>query len=114
KPVTLGALDKHRGGGESAAEPTSVLGMRLVPVPDRLREKRPLPQAGGALVKAIKEGPARRAGIRPGDVILKLGDARIEGPGMVAELLDRVESGARVPVLVQRGEQTLFVPLQVP
>ncbi|MFB6259925.1 MAG: PDZ domain-containing protein, partial [Thiohalorhabdaceae bacterium] len=115
--VTLGALADARGkgeGGQGGAEPTSVLGMRLVPVPDGMRQRRPLPDAGGALVKGLEQGPARQAGIRPGDVILKLGDARLKGPGMIAGLLGRVESGARVPVLVQRGKQTLFVPLRIP
>jgi serine protease Do len=114
KTVTLGALDKHRRGGESAGEPTSVLGMRLVPVPDELRQRRPLPEAGGALIKGLEAGPARQAGLRPGDVILKLGDARVEGPARVEALLEQVDAGARVPVLVQRGKQTLFVPLRVP
>ncbi|MEF8982940.1 Do family serine endopeptidase [Thiohalorhabdus sp.] len=116
KAVTLGALAEARGkkGEDMASEPTSALGMRLVPVPEQLRQRRPLPETGGALVKRIGEGPARRAEIRPGDVILKLGEARIEGPGVVSRLLSRVESGARVPVLIQRGERTLFVPLRVP
>ncbi|MEF8794601.1 Do family serine endopeptidase [Thiohalorhabdus sp.] len=115
KTVTLGALAEAPGkGAKKASEPTSVLGMRLAPVPDELRQRQPLPEAGGALVKGVKPGPARRAGIHPGDVILKLGDARIEGPGRVADLIGRVDSGARVPVMIQRGEHTLFVPLRVP
>ncbi|KPV40323.1 hypothetical protein AN478_07275 [Thiohalorhabdus denitrificans] len=115
KTVTLGSLREARGQGkEAAAEPTSAAGMRLVPVPDRLRERRSLPESGGALIKALEDGPAREAGFQPGDVILKVGDARIAGPGEVEELLGQVESGARVPVLVQRGEGMQYLPLRVP
>ncbi|MFP4561519.1 MAG: Do family serine endopeptidase [Thiohalorhabdus sp.] len=117
KTATLGSLQEARSeaqGGESATEPTSVVGMRLVPVPDRLREQQSLPESGGALIEAMEEGPAQEAGFRTGDVILKIGDASIAGPGEVEEILDRVESGARVPVLVQRGEGMQYLPLRVP
>ncbi len=114
KVVTLGSLAEARGESGKAAKATSALGMRLIPVPDGMRDRRPLPDSGGALVKGVRDGPARKAGIRPGDVALRLGDALIEGPAAVKRLLAQVDSGARVPVLVQRGKGTLFVPLQVP
>lgn len=114
KTVTLGALKEARGRDTEASEPTSALGMELGPVPNRLRKERPLPESGGALVRGVQEGAAQQAGIRPGDVLLKLGDFHIDGPGEARELLAGVYSGKRIPVLVQRGERRLFLPLQAP
>jgi len=113
RTATLGSLDKAR---QAAAkdEPVTVLGMELAPVPAELRERRPLPESGGALVKGLGQGPARAAGLRPGDVILKLGGERMDGPGQVKEILAAVDSGQQVPVLVQRGERAMFVPIRIP
>ncbi|MFA9460569.1 Do family serine endopeptidase [Thiohalorhabdus methylotrophus] len=114
KTVTLGSLAEARGGANGEAEPATALGMQLAPVPDQLRQQRSLPEQSGALVKGIEPGPARDAGIRPGDIILKFGDVRVKNPGTIDKLLDRVEEGARVPVLVQRKQQMLYVPLRIP
>lgn len=114
KAVTLGALREARNQSTSATEPTSALGMLLAPVPEQLRQQRPLPEEGGALIKGMQEGPAQQSGLRPGDVLLKLGDEPVRGPGMAAEVLSRMDSGSRIPVLVQRGRQTLFLPLLKP
>ena len=92
----------------------AVLGMELAPVPAELREKRPLPESGGALVKGLGEGAGRAAGLRPGDVLLKLGGEPLDGPAEAKRLLAAVDSGDRVPVLVQRGEQALYLPLRIP
>ena len=111
--VTLGSLAQAKNqGGEREA--VAVLGMELAPVPAELREKRGLPERGGALVKGLRDGPARAAGLRPGDVLLKLGGEALDGPGEAKQLLAAVESGQRVPVLVQRGERALFVPIRIP
>lgn len=114
KTVTLGSLREARSqpsSSSSSAEPTSALGMLLAPVPEQLRQQRPLPEEGGALIKGMQKGPAQESGLRPGDVLLKLGNETVRGPGMAAELLAEVESGSRIPVLVQRGRQTLYLPL---
>jgi serine protease Do len=63
---------------------------------------------GGVVVEKA-DGPAARAGIRPGDVILAVGNQRIE----TADDLRRVVDGARqsVAVLVQRQTAKIFVPV---
>jgi len=114
KTVSLGSLRESRSQPTTSAEPTSALGMLLAPVPEQLRQQRPLPEEDGALIKGMQEGPAQQAGLRPGDVLLKLGEEPVPGPGMAAEVLSRLESGSRIPVLVQRGKQTLFLPLLKP
>jgi serine protease Do len=113
RTVTLGSLAKAKQAAAGDA-PVAVLGMELAPVPAELRQKRPLPESGGALVKGLGEGAARAAGLRPGDVLLKLGGEPLDGPAEAKRLLAAVDSGDRVPVLVQRGEQALYLPLRIP
>jgi putative serine protease PepD len=58
-------------------------------------------------------GPAARAGLRPGDVIVEFGGQRI---GSVAALIDAIRSrppGARVTVVFRRGGQSHAVSLRL-
>jgi Do/DeqQ family serine protease len=67
---------------------------------------------GGALINAVvPQGPADRAGIRPGDVITALGDTKIgEGPDLLRAVL-RHGVGERLIVEVRRGDQTKKIAL---
>jgi serine protease DegQ len=57
----------------------------------------------GALVMAVQpRGPADRAGIAPGDVIVKLGDHAIDQPEDLAGVTLELEPGATVAAEVQR------------
>jgi S1-C subfamily serine protease len=76
-------------------------------------ELRSLPQ-GGAIVAAVKRGgPAADAGIRPGDVVVKIAGHRVRSVDQVALALADEKPGDQVPVeLVERGgNDTLQVTL---
>jgi serine protease DegQ len=73
----------------------------------------PAPRSG-ALVVAVQQGsPANRAGLAPGDVIIRLGDRPIEEPDDLAALTLELEPGTKVPIEVQRNgkRQTMDVTL---
>jgi serine protease DegQ len=73
----------------------------------------PAPRSG-ALVVAVQQGsPANRAGLAPGDVIIRLGDHPIEEPDDLAALTLELEPGTKVPIEVQRNgkRQTMDVTL---
>lgn len=78
----------------------------------------------GVIVLAVSEGgPAAKAGlsgvrqtrrgIALGDVIVGLGDRKVEGYDDLYNLLDGHRLGERVTVKIQRGEQTLSVPIEL-
>ncbi|GBE10740.1 putative periplasmic serine endoprotease DegP-like precursor [bacterium BMS3Bbin12] len=68
----------------------------------------------GVLVKEVAEGPAARAGIRPGDVILRIGSHDVRDAAQLARLVEKLPKGKPVPVLIWRHGNTLFLALTLP
>ena len=56
-------------------------------------------------------GPAARAGIQPGDVIVGLNNQPVNDVAAFAKLVE--SSGNRMALLVQRGEARIFVPIKI-
>jgi S1-C subfamily serine protease len=64
----------------------------------------------GALVAAVESGSgADRAGIRPGDVITRLGDTRIDSPSSLVAAISSREPGAEVEVELDRDGETIVI-----
>jgi serine protease Do len=59
------------------------------------------------------QGNAAQAGIRRGDVVLAVNNTEVQSVDQFNKLVDGVASGKTVALLVQRGENTLFVPVKV-
>ncbi len=68
----------------------------------------------GVLVRKVAKGPAREAGIRPGDVILMLNNKDVTDPRQFRKLVESLPAGRSVPVLIQRGNAPVFLPLKIP
>ncbi len=64
-------------------------------------------QPGYALTGVTKDGPAERAGIRGGDIIVKLGESRIGNLEDFDSALRKFKGGDRVPVAIKRGKEEL-------
>ena len=92
------------------------LGVALAPpqVARRLRRSVGLPARDGLLVHAVEDGgPAARAGIEQGDLIVAVAGAAVTSVDELADALERVGAGAEVAVGVVRGtdERTVGVAL---
>jgi serine protease Do len=71
-------------------------------------------EQGGVIVQEVKPGAAERAGISPGDVILMFDNKPVLDAKQFRELLDGIELGRSVAVLVQRGDGRMFFAVRIP
>ncbi|MPZ18350.1 MAG: PDZ domain-containing protein [Luteitalea sp.] len=83
-----------------------VIGIRIHPLPSVGFEDFGLTRHVGALVAAVDpEGPASRAGLQPGDVIVEFGGREVRDDGELVDLVTRAQPGARVAVRILRHQK---------
>jgi serine protease Do len=118
--VTIGELPAEddivattKGGKGGKSITSDRLGMSVRDLTEKERETLDIAE-GGVIVEHIKTGIARDAGIRKGDVILKMGDSDIQNPSQFKEILAKIEPGQSVPILIHRGDSPLFLALKIP
>ncbi|RKT42757.1 DegQ family serine endoprotease [Thiocapsa rosea] len=70
--------------------------------------------AGGVLVEGVEPGPAEQAGLIAGDVILMLDNQPVQDLVGFNRILDAIQSGRSVAILVQRGDGRMFHAVRVP
>jgi len=68
----------------------------------------------GVMVAEVQEGPAARAGVRPGDILLQIAGQETGSPNRFEEVVGRLTPGQTVPLLVQRRGAPLFLAMDVP
>lgn len=68
---------------------------------------------GGVLVNKVQAGPARKAGVRRGDVILTMDNTDIKGVEHFKELIENLPTDKSVPLLVQRRGGPVWLALKV-
>jgi S1-C subfamily serine protease len=80
------------------------VGLQPVPLPEALVKRLGLSKGGGAIVLSVEPGgPAERAGIFIGDVLVELGGNRVEDTDDVQAALESVAPGASVAARLIRG-----------
>jgi S1-C subfamily serine protease len=70
-------------------------------------------EQGVLVVRTVRNSPAARAGIRPGDIIQKIGDRTVSTPDQVQQEIEKRKVGQRLPILIQRNNQTQNVQVQL-
>jgi len=121
--VQIGALSEYEqsqsqpsgqngGANPGSPEPSSL----NVSVRELTREERQ--ELGlserGLLVQKVASGPVAKAGIRPGDILLRLGQQQLTGIQDLEQAVEALPRGQPVPVQIRRGDNTLFVSLTLP
>ncbi|HEX7381317.1 MAG TPA: Do family serine endopeptidase [Nevskiaceae bacterium] len=107
--------DDH--GGRGKARQPAVPGAPELGLVLRAASASELSRAGvdrGLLVQDVGAGPAREAGLQPGDVIISVGGQHPRTAAQFQALIGRLTPGSRVPFLVQRGSGPMFLAVQVP
>ncbi len=73
-------------------------------------KKKELNIKGGVEVTGLGEGTLARAGVRPGDVIIRVADTDITGVKQFEALAKGLDASKAVPVFIRRADSTLVIP----
>jgi serine protease Do len=106
--VTIGSAAPVEVAGTADADASSQsrLGLSLRPLKPEERQ-----QAGvsGGLVVEDAQGRAAEAGIQPGDVVLSVDGTPVQSVAQLRKMVQ--EHDKQIALLIQRGENRLFVPV---
>jgi serine protease Do len=119
--ITIGEMTDDRTAGPSPRRGTpgkpapdsatlSKLGMTLADL--REEQLKELKLSGGVLVEEAT-GPAARAGIRRGDVIMAVNNQSVKSVEQFGKLIAQFDKGRSVALLVRRGGGSIYIPLRI-
>jgi serine protease Do len=111
----VGRGEQPGGEGDSSQkDQTPKLGVSLAPLTPELRGELGVEgDEGVAVVEVVDGGPADRAGIRRGDVILEVARQPVRRPEDVKAAIAKVKDGEVVLLRVRRGDSAVFVGVPV-
>ncbi|MFA7619812.1 MAG: PDZ domain-containing protein, partial [Thiohalomonadaceae bacterium] len=109
----LPADDEIAAASEPRKTVDSRLGLGVVDLTDVQREQLDIGKYG-VLVRELEQGPAVEAGVRPGDVIIRINNVNVENAAHFKRLVGELPAGKTVPLLVQRRSGPIFLALKVP
>ena len=118
--VKIGELPSEEEEQAAAKEPEQArgkiddLGLSLVEPTTGEREQLGLPTTGGVLVEDVARGPATRAGIRAGDVIMMLDGRKVTSVEMFRETIKSMPGGKTVALLVHKRNGPVFIAMRLP
>ncbi|AKZ64616.1 peptidase [Herbaspirillum hiltneri N3] len=104
--ITIGELKPAKEAAASRNEPQGRLGLAVRPLDKS--EQQQIGVHGGLLVEDVN-GPAAVAGIQSGDVILSLNGNAVTSVEQLRSLVGK--AGKSVALLVERGDDKIFVPV---
>ena len=112
--ATKGMLATITEGKEAAR---SYLGVMYINVTAEVVKEYELPVSNGAYVynsdrdssAVVEDGPADKAGIKSGDIIVKVGDIEVGRAGTVSTLIGEYKAGDTVTLTIRRGDETKTV-----
>jgi len=106
--VTVGELQPEKVVLRAQPQERGPLGLAVQELTPEQRKE--LDIKGGVLVGGV-DGPAARAGIRQGDVVMAVNGEQIESVTQFKSLVDKTPEGRPLALLIQRGEMRLYVPV---
>lgn len=111
--LTIGTLEEERVASRGPIKRQSAdrLDLRVADLSADEREQLGVDE-GGVVVTDAGSGPAARAGIRPGDVILQVNRKAVEDADGFKSLVDDLDDDDSALLLVKRGEGALFLVVE--
>jgi serine protease Do len=114
--VEIAALPEEDEIRAAAVRPRTGVENRLgVEVADLTPEqRRQFERQSGVIVTQVQDGPAAKAGVQRGDLIVSIRGTPVTDAAHFRELVKDLPAGKSVPMLVQRRTGPIFLALQVP
>ncbi len=110
-PVTIGKLSDEQMVATLDGE--EELGLTVQAISPQFAEKLGLDRAEGVVITSVKVGsPGHEAGLRSGDMILKMGRKPIRNLTDFRNAVEKAKKGKSILFLVQRGESKLFLSMK--
>jgi serine protease Do len=112
--VTVGEMQNEKtaaAGRPQAAPETGKLGLAVQDLTAEQKEQ--LEVKGGVVVGGAVQGPAAKAGIQEGDVVLAVNGEMVQSAKQFKQLVDKAPQGKPLALLIQRGENRIYVPVTV-
>ncbi|HKE42447.1 MAG TPA: DegQ family serine endoprotease [Casimicrobiaceae bacterium] len=106
--ATVGTLDNEQVASNVDRSEVGKGRLGVAVRPLSADEKRGTDIEGGVVVQDVG-GPAARAGVRPGDVIVAVNNTPVKNPEQLKELI--AKAGKTVALLVQREDARIFIPV---
>jgi serine protease Do len=103
------AVKKSENSGSAAGNANS-LGVVTAELSDA--KKKELNIRNGVEVTSLGEGPLVRAGVRPGDVIIRIADTDVTGLKQFESLVKGLDANKSVPIFIRRADSTLIIPVK--
>ena len=114
--VTVADSESNQASNKKSDAPAATgnnansLGVAVAELSDA--KKKDLNIKGGVEVTGLGDGPLVKAGIRPGDVIIRVADADITSVKQFEALVKGLDANKAVPVFIRRADSTLVVPVR--
>ncbi|MFO1144464.1 MAG: Do family serine endopeptidase [Amaricoccus sp.] len=108
--VVSRVVDQLRDFGETRR---GWLGVRIQNVDQDMADAIGLKEARGAAVTDVPEGPAQKAGMKSGDVVLKFGDQDIKDTRELVRIVAETAVGNKVDVVVFRDGKEVTLQVEI-
>jgi len=95
---------------QSAPSGSRAFGMHVEDLTPAIAQRLGVEDEGALVAEVEPDGPAARAGIRPGDVVVEADRKPVKSAAELAKALDA--SGSRALLLVRRGDSSVYVAVE--
>jgi serine protease Do len=116
RPEDEGVATKGEGEdeGNASANKSPKLGVSLAAIPPEMaRQLGVAPDEGVVVADVVEGGPAQRAGVRQGDVILEVNRQPVKKIEDVSSAVAKMKEGEMALLRVRRGDSAIYVAVPV-
>jgi serine protease Do len=111
--VSVGEMKPEKTAAAERSQAAPETGKLGLAVQDLTAEQKDQLEVKGGVVVGAVQGAAAKAGIQEGDVVLAVNGEPIQSAKQFKQLIDKAAEGKPLALLIQRGENRLYVPVTV-